>query len=139
MIRLNKKAKISLVEKTKKEKENVSPSQTRRQISSTYRPKVVDAKVYKVKSAFVKNSVFITLSYIVTEDGRKPIEIFVKDAVKETEVLTTNEKIEEVDPKELNSLEQIDIFEDNIELIKTNYENLKEYRQNENDNYWHPD
>ena len=29
----------------------------------------------------------------------------------------------------------IDIFEDNIELIKTNYENLKEYRQNENDKY----
>ena len=31
----------------------------------------------------------------------------------------------------------IDIFENNIELIKTNYENLKEYRQNKNDKYSH--
>ena len=29
----------------------------------------------------------------------------------------------------------LDIFEDNLELIKTNYNNLKEYRQNENDKY----
>ena len=34
-------------------------------------------KVYKVKSAFVKNAVFITLSYIDTHSGRKPIEIFI--------------------------------------------------------------
>jgi len=41
------------------------------------RPEVVNAKVYKVKSAFVKNAVFITLSYIDTHSGRKPIEIFI--------------------------------------------------------------
>ena len=32
------------------------------------RPDVVDAKVYKLKSAFIKNSVFITMSYIKYED-----------------------------------------------------------------------
>ena len=31
----------------------------------------------KNKSAFVKNSVFITLSYIITDLGRRPIEIFI--------------------------------------------------------------
>ena len=49
----------------------------KKQSSSASRPKVVDAKVYKVKSAFVKNSVFITLSYVDTENGRRPIEIFI--------------------------------------------------------------
>ena len=33
--------------------------------------------MYKVKSAFVKNAVFITLSYVDTHSGRKPIEIFI--------------------------------------------------------------
>ena len=41
------------------------------------RPEVVDAKVYKLKSAFVKNSVFITLSYIVQDNIVRPIEIFI--------------------------------------------------------------
>ena len=45
--------------------------------NSAIRPEVVNAKVYKVKSAFVKNAVFITLSYIDTHSGRKPIEIFI--------------------------------------------------------------
>tara|TARA_Y100001970_G_scaffold275829_2_gene377605 strand:- start:19150 stop:19779 length:630 start_codon:yes stop_codon:yes gene_type:complete len=45
--------------------------------SSAIRPEVVNAKVYKVKSAFVKNAVFITLSYVDTHSGRKPIEIFI--------------------------------------------------------------
>ena len=41
------------------------------------RPFVVDAKVYKLKSAFVKNSVFVTLSYM-SENGKiRPIEIFI--------------------------------------------------------------
>jgi len=46
-------------------------------VSAAFRPKVVDAKVYKVKSAFVKNSVFITLSYVNTDLGKRPIEIFI--------------------------------------------------------------
>jgi ribonucleoside-diphosphate reductase alpha chain len=55
--------------------------------ASTMRPEVVDAKVYKLKSAFVKNSVFITLSYIKCDDGLKPIEIFInsKDLTKTSE------------------------------------------------------
>ena len=55
--------------------------------ASTMRPEVVDAKVYKLKSAFVKNSVFITLSYIKSDAGLKPIEIFInsKDLTKTSE------------------------------------------------------
>ena len=41
------------------------------------RPDVVDAKVYKLKSAFIKNSVFITMSYIRHEEQNRPIEIFI--------------------------------------------------------------
>ena len=44
---------------------------------NTIRPEVVDAKVYKLKSAFVKNSVFITLSYIYDNSEVRPIEIFI--------------------------------------------------------------
>ena len=44
---------------------------------TTNRPDIVDAKVYKVKSSFVKNSVFVTLGFI-TENGKKrPFEIFI--------------------------------------------------------------
>ena len=55
--------------------------------ASMMRPEVVDAKVYKLKSAFVKNSVFITLSYIKDDVGIKPIEIFInsKDLTKTSE------------------------------------------------------
>ena len=41
------------------------------------RPEVVDAKVYKLKSAFVKNSVFVTLSYIKYGELSRPVEIFI--------------------------------------------------------------
>jgi len=41
------------------------------------RPSVVDAKVYKLKSAFVKNSVFITLSYMEENNKKRPVEIFI--------------------------------------------------------------
>ena len=41
------------------------------------RPEVVDAKVYQVKSAFIKNSVFVTLSFIQHEEQIRPIEIFI--------------------------------------------------------------
>ena len=76
MIKLGKKTNISLV-KQKNISEEKNQQKNRKTISSAFRPKVVDAKVYKVKSAFVKNSVFITLSYIDSENGRKPIEIFI--------------------------------------------------------------
>ena len=44
---------------------------------SALRPDVVDAKVYKLRSAFVKNSVFVTLSYINYNGEIRPIEIFI--------------------------------------------------------------
>tara|TARA_B100001094_G_C18042699_1_gene725803 strand:+ start:128 stop:790 length:663 start_codon:yes stop_codon:yes gene_type:complete len=76
MIKLGKKSNIAIVkEKSKDTKKDIPKSKNT--VSAAFRPKVVDAKVYKVKSAFVKNSVFITLSYIDTDNGRKPIEIFI--------------------------------------------------------------
>ena len=78
MIELNKKSTIVEVKSKKENTEQSSvESNQKKQTSSASRPKVVDAKVYKVKSAFVKNSVFITLSYVETETGRRPIEIFI--------------------------------------------------------------
>tara|TARA_B100000401_G_scaffold377008_1_gene277452 strand:+ start:2138 stop:2800 length:663 start_codon:yes stop_codon:yes gene_type:complete len=76
MIKIGKKSNIAIVkEKNKDIKKDVPKNKNA--VSAAFRPKVVDAKVYKVKSAFVKNSVFITLSYIDTDNGRKPIEIFI--------------------------------------------------------------
>jgi hypothetical protein len=52
------------------------------------RPEVVSAKVYKLKSNFVKHSIYITLSYIKEKDGtNRPIEIFInsKDLTKAAE------------------------------------------------------
>tara|TARA_Y100000816_G_C26101872_1_gene584246 strand:+ start:2153 stop:2803 length:651 start_codon:yes stop_codon:yes gene_type:complete len=74
VIKLKKNFKVKEVQaKDITQKENVSSPNT----NSAIRPEVVNAKVYKVKSAFVKNAVFITLSYIDTHTGRKPIEIFI--------------------------------------------------------------
>ena len=75
MIKLNPNSKISELENKNRDKNKTSNAKT--QGSSAIRPEVVDAKVYKVRSAFVKNSVFITLSYIITDLGRRPIEIFI--------------------------------------------------------------
>ena len=72
MIRLKKDFKVQEVE-NKDVSSDISPKQG----DSTLRPEVVNAKVYKVKSAFVKNAVFITLSYVDTHSGREPIEIFI--------------------------------------------------------------
>ena len=78
MIELNKKSTIVEVKNNQKSLEKSEQNTVpKKQSSSAARPKVVDAKVYKVKSAFVKNSVFITLSYVDTENGRRPIEIFI--------------------------------------------------------------
>ena len=80
MIKVGASAKIKEVTKTQKDYSNTdkqekiinSPNST-----STLRPEVVDAKVYKLKSAFVKNSVFITLSYVKEKNEIRPIEIFI--------------------------------------------------------------
>ena len=57
-------------------KKNKKSSNSSKPIAAVIRPDVVDAKVYKLKSAFVKNSVFVTLSYI-KEETIRPIEIFI--------------------------------------------------------------
>ena len=79
MIKVNNNSKIVELEnkQTTKNNQTNKKNNTQPSIGSASRPKVVDAKVYKVKSAFVKNSVFITLSYVETELGRRPIEIFI--------------------------------------------------------------
>ena len=63
MIKLNP-ADIIKENKKPKNEEAVQSSSSDNTVGSRVRPDVVDAKVYKLKSAFVKNSVFITLSYI---------------------------------------------------------------------------
>ena len=77
MIKLGKKSNITLVEKQHKGANHQKSTSKQRNVNTAFRPLVVDAKVYKVKSAFVKNSVFITLSYVDSDEGRKPIEIFI--------------------------------------------------------------
>ena len=56
------------------------------------RDKIVNAKVYKLESAFTNSSIFITLSWVVVEDKKYPIEIFLntKDLrfYKESIILT---------------------------------------------------
>ena len=79
MIKIGASTKIEEISKkekttSKKEKQTNNPIQN---IPNTFRPEVVDAKVYKLKSAFVKNSVFITLSYVEEEKDVRPIEIFI--------------------------------------------------------------
>ena len=76
MIKFDNQSKVSEVQKPTSEKKQDKQTRQPHRGSAT-RPHVVNAKVYKVKSAFVKNSVFITLSYIETDRGRRPIEIFI--------------------------------------------------------------
>lgn len=55
---------------------------------SIERPYVIDAKVYKLKGKFVKHSVFVTIGYIKTKDGKvRPFEIFLnsKDLTRAAE------------------------------------------------------
>ena len=74
MIELNKQN--FEIKKINKEKEqNTKPDSIKSEVMT--RPDVVDAKVYKLKSAFVKKSVFITLSYTEENGQKRPIEIFI--------------------------------------------------------------
>ena len=78
MIKIGASAKIEEI--SKKEKDKSKKKEKTKSVSSMYntiRPEVVDAKVYKLKSAFVKNSVFITLSYVNDNSEVRPIEIFI--------------------------------------------------------------
>ena len=76
MIKLGASTKIEEISKKKNSKNKVSIIPTNIE-QNTNRPEVVDAKVYKLKSAFVKNSVFITLSYVNDSGVIRPIEIFI--------------------------------------------------------------
>ena len=74
MIELNKNN--FEIKKINKEKEqNTKPDNIKSEVMT--RPDVVDAKVYKLKSTFVKKSVFITLSYTEENGQKRPIEIFI--------------------------------------------------------------
>ena len=64
-------------EEHKSKKGNLTFQSAEKPYSYQQRPEAVNARVYKCRSAFVNNSVFITLGY-VQENGRKrPIEIFI--------------------------------------------------------------
>ena len=78
MIKIGASTKIEEI--SKKEKDKSNKKEKTKSVSTMYntiRPEVVDAKVYKLKSAFVKNSVFITLSYVNDNSEVRPIEIFI--------------------------------------------------------------
>ena len=80
MIKIGASTKIEEVSNKKDNRSNEKKKDIQRAtqtVSSTIRPEVVDAKVYKLKSAFVKNSVFITLSYVDEKSSVRPIEIFI--------------------------------------------------------------
>ena len=71
----NKKFEIKKINDTKANPPETEASKVSGAIMT--RPEVVDAKVYKLKSAFVKKSVFITLSYTQENGQKRPIEIFI--------------------------------------------------------------
>ena len=78
MIKIGARTKIEEIsknEQSKNKKKEVKESSY--SLQNTQRPEVVDAKVYKLKSAFVKNSVFITLSYVKDDVEIRPIAIFI--------------------------------------------------------------
>lgn len=75
--------------KDKETKDKVEKVKNKSDISKTAktRPYVINAKVYKIKSNFVKNSIFITLGYIEEDGKNRPFEIFInsKDLSKAAE------------------------------------------------------
>ena len=70
------------------------------------RPEVVDAKVYKLKSAFIKNSVFITLSFIKHDEQIRPIEIFInsKDLTRAPEYVVLTRLISAIFRRSANPM-----------------------------------
>ena len=79
MIKIGASTKIEEISKNEasKSKKKIQSNKLTQSNPNNIRPEVVDAKVYKLKSAFVKNSVFITLSYVEEENDVRPIEIFI--------------------------------------------------------------
>ena len=103
MIKLNSKDVIKENKTVKNQNINETISED---LEATIRPDVVDAKVYKLKSAFVKNSVFITLSYINNEGSIRPIEIFInsKDLTKTSEYVILTRLISAIFRKGTNPM-----------------------------------
>jgi len=112
MFRLSKGAKI--VEISNKQ----TTSQYKKDPKSI-RPEVVNAKVYKLRSAFIKNSVFITLSFIEHDEQIRPIEIFInsKDLTRAPEYVVLTRLISAIfrrSPNPMFILEELQgIFDPN--------------------------
>ena len=104
MIKLNPTDVIKETKETKK-KDLIQDSR-QEDSGSNIRPEVVDAKVYKLKSAFVKNSVFITLSYINQDGVLSPIEIFInsKDLTKTSEYVVLTRLISAIFRRSTNPM-----------------------------------
>ena len=101
MIKLTPKSKIS--ESTKQSSHSKYANDDR----SVMRPEVVDAKVYKIKSAFVKNAVFVTLSYVRENNNIiRPIEIFInsKDLTKAHEYVVLTRLISAIFRRSTDSM-----------------------------------
>ena len=104
MIKL-KPSDIIKENKEPKNKEFIQDT-TKEDAGSKVRPEVVDAKVYKLKSAFVKNSVFITLSYVNDNGVLSPIEIFInsKDLTKTSEYVVLTRLISAIFRRSTNPM-----------------------------------
>jgi ribonucleoside-diphosphate reductase alpha chain len=83
-----------------------SPPKGPKSDPKSIRPEVVDAKVYKLKSAFIKNSVFVTLSFIKHEDQIRPIEIFInsKDLTRAPEYVVLTRLISAIFRRSANPM-----------------------------------
>ena len=83
-----------------------NPTQQYKTDPKSIRPEVVDAKVYKLKSAFIKNSVFITLSFIQYEEKIRPIEIFInsKDLTRAPEYVVLTRLISAIFRRSANPM-----------------------------------
>jgi len=68
------------------------------------RPEIVNAKVYKLRSGFVKQGVYITLGYIQQSGRNRPIEIFInsKDLTKNAEYAVLTRLISAIFRKSAN-------------------------------------
>jgi len=100
MIKLTPKSKIS---ESVKQSRGKSSNDDR----SVMRPEVVDAKVYKIKSAFVNKAIFVTLSYIREPNNLvRPIEIFInsKDLSKANDYVVLTRLISAIFRRSTDSL-----------------------------------
>ena len=89
MIKLTTDATISETPANIKKKDtDLMPTQQ----AAVVRPDVVDAKVYKLRSAFVKNSVFVTLSYINEGEWKYAPKALWKEKIRDTNKDTKKEE-----------------------------------------------